>query len=296
MNELALTSPEEREAQFEEALENELDLLPDELSERWRTYFEEFPNVYKTAERRFKKIAEIRDRREGRRIEFEDISLNDRIAFTEKQRTEMIKAAKEAVASIEQEVLFLGNGATADVFLLETSMDICVKYIARTDPYQQDILSGEGNSLATEISYLERVEQLVVEGVRAPRYLFMVPGKLAYCMEAMDALNLSLVLGGKIPFHASEKLDPQEFARRLQNYLKALHGMGIVHGDIAARNIMIDKKTLLPVVIDFGKAKDANTFDATTLEDRIKMELETAKMLGQYLERYQKGERFDFSK
>lgn len=35
-----------------------------------------------------------------------------------------------------------------------------------------------------------------------------------------------------------------------------MHELGVAHGDLEARNVMIDRKTGLPRVIDFGRSKN----------------------------------------
>ena len=177
---------------------------------------------------------------------------------------------------------FLGNGATAEVFTLRRHPDvlnelICAKVIRDYSRY------AEGLSTTSEMSVLASVRNLIVEGVRSPVPLFAFSSMRlnGFVMEHLDAVNFRRILEGQttegFKDELPERFDLDEYFGRLRAYVKELHGQGIMHNDLHLRNMMIDRRTGLPRVIDFGKAVLERDLDKskTSLEEEAKRDLAT---------------------
>lgn len=72
-------------------------------------------------------------------------------------------------------------------------------------------------------------------------------------MEELDADGLQHILNGTV--EPPENFDAFRFFDEYAAFIESLHEAGIVHGDIAPRNVMVDRKTGKPRVIDFGRSK-----------------------------------------
>jgi tRNA A-37 threonylcarbamoyl transferase component Bud32 len=161
----------------------------------------------------------------------------------------------------------LGNGAVAEVYYMRGIVggDSCVKVVHDEARY------AEGIPLDKEAEVLEILRNVEVKGVRTPRpfYTFSSHRMKGMVMEELDAFNFRRVLEGKVTRGMKdvfpENFDLDDYFERLKEYFKHLHSLGVYHGDIALRNLMIDRKTALPAVIDFGKARLQAEIDKTNL-------------------------------
>ena len=78
-------------------------------------------------------------------------------------------------------------------------------------------------------------------------------GTAFYAMEHIE--------GGELPDPAKETWKPmtwseaKKLAIAILEALKAVHEVGLLHGDIKPANILVDKKTKQPILIDFGTAR-----------------------------------------
>ncbi len=281
-------------AALEVQIEHELDMIGEELAAFWENEFEKHPERYPTMQSRLDKVRSVRDIREGKDISHLELKFNERIVNSEALREQMRAAAEEAVEALSHPENFLGNGKTADVFRLNKSPNVCIKFIARPEAYQEETAKLGANTIETETEFLQAVEGMVMDGVRAPEYYFLMSGNhLGYCMEALPALNVSSVLNRLVSFRESDRLDPKRFGEQLENYIRALHAKGILHGDLANRNVMIDKETLSPRVIDFGKAKWISMLESQDRDTIVRNELATAHEIASQLANYQKNKRED---
>lgn len=152
---------------------------------------------------------------------------------------------------------FLGEGGAGKVFDLGEGR--CIKIM----PYRHKSSRAEmfdlGNRPEEEARIQNLVRNFVVEDVYAPVIVASYLGKeaAAIIMEQLDAVNLQMVLSGKDQL--PEKFELDDFFYRLEAYIEALNKeKGIIHNDLEPRNIMIDRKTGLPRVIDFGRSIDLN--------------------------------------
>ena len=156
---------------------------------------------------------------------------------------------------------FLGSGATAAVCTLQHEMEdktermVCAKIIR--DHQQYDL----GATVHVELEFLDRLSNLNVRGVRTPKPLFSFSSlkMTGLAMENLDAVNLEQTLKDRTADSTKEKMpasfNVEEYFDCLREYIVEMHKLGIIHNDIAPRNMMIDRETGLPRVIDFGRSQ-----------------------------------------
>jgi len=176
---------------------------------------------------------------------------------------------------IEDRSSYIDEGGAAKVYSFNVDVTpdqqrmICVK-ILKERQENPDIAYNKGNSVGEEAKFLEDVTGIEAGGVRSPYYLghYKSEDKNLLLMEELNAVNLQHILNGTESF--PEKFDVNEEFKGLENYLKMLHEMGIAHGDIEARNIMIDRESGQCYVIDFGRSVRLNLLkDETQKKENI---------------------------
>lgn len=178
---------------------------------------------------------------------------------------------------------FLGKGGTAQVYDLG---DQCIKLMPNR---HRDSRAGSynlGNPVSVEFQIQDSLRSVEVRGVYTPRILSFYDGEkiAAIVMERLDAANAQMVAngkeelpesfwGGKTP-EGTEDVESvlDDFFGALEDYVFEMHARGIVHGDLVPRNIMIDKKTGRPRLIDFGRSK------RITKEPKLRLENEQRLM------------------
>ncbi len=148
----------------------------------------------------------------------------------------------------------LGRGGIGNVF--DLGNHFCIKIMPNRENSPNREMYRRGNPPRQEAEFLRKLSGFECQGVRTPKAIGYYIGQkgTAILMETMDAVNLQLALNGKEKF--PENFDPYDFYDRLSSYIDHLHSdMGIAHGDLEPRNVMIDRETGLPIVIDFGNAR-----------------------------------------
>lgn len=193
----------------------------------------------------------------------------------------------------------LGNGATSEAYALRADpavndLMVCAKTVHDFSKYAEmmavDTKRGtrplNGKTMAEEMRILDDIRNLEVEGVRTPTPLFAFSdrnsGMEGYAMEQLDAVNLrrvkeKLMTEGRYDT-LPENFNPDDFFRRLRAYVKELHSQGIAHNDLYLRNMMVDRKTGHPRVIDFGAAirRDLDIHQETeSFEDKARKDFLT---------------------
>lgn len=281
----------EREAGLHEQVEFELELLPGDLRIFWEEKFESDPVLY-SPEVQLETIRRVRDIREGRTTYSRSENINSaEVRSTELSRSKIEAAFLEAIEAYKSRELFLGNGATAEVFGLPNAQNVCVKVITDHDAYARG-----GNTLRREVDFLQKLEDLEVDGVRAPRFYFHIQNitVLAYCMERFNAVNMSHLLTGLATMPHSMDIDPDEFADALREYVVRMHERGVAHNDLAPRNVMIDRETLMPRVIDFGRAQELSMISSGEQGELIARDLNSVESIREFIKGYQSGTRYKF--
>lgn len=163
---------------------------------------------------------------------------------------------QELAASIKDRLTpenFLGEGGAGKVFDLGNG--VCIKLMVNRENSPNRDLYDLGNSPAAEAEFLHQLGRFKSEEVYSPRVYGYYVGKrgAAIIMETLDAVNLQRALLGKE--NLPENFDFDDFFDRLEAYTQSLHAkMKIAHCDLDAKNMMVDRKTGRPIVIDFGRA------------------------------------------
>lgn len=150
---------------------------------------------------------------------------------------------------------FIDEGGASKVY--RVSERVCVKVLREhynnSNPHKSQMQLG--NSIDVEAAFLHQLAEVTVQGVRTPEYLMHVKESeiSAIVMEELHAVNLERVLLGKDSL--PETFNHHAFFEALEKYITEMHDTyGIAHGDLEARNIMVDRETGEPRLIDFGRA------------------------------------------
>lgn len=132
---------------------------------------------------------------------------------------------------------------------------LCIKMMKERHHIAQSEMFDLGNSVSSEAWFLKRTSSFEVDGVRSPVFVEYFDGKddVGIVMEKLKAVNLQHILNGTDEYPDGFMIE--DFFDRLESYIDELHDrMHICHGDLEARNIMVDRKTAMPRVIDFGRS------------------------------------------
>lgn len=181
---------------------------------------------------------------------------------------------------------YIDKGGAGIVYRLPQGLCIKVMQVVRHDmpgANKYDL----GNDTHEEAQYLKELSKFEAKGVRSPRYIGhtkkkMPDGMDGIVMEELRATNLEKMFKGdeEMP----EGFDWHTFMDALEGYISALHEKGIVHGDMAPRNVMVDKQTGLPRVIDFGRSFKKDTLSPTVWEQKIANEWTELERISEKIE------------
>ncbi len=158
---------------------------------------------------------------------------------------------------VNDESLCIGFGGAGKVFSYGFGSGVCVKIMKNRHRGAESARYNLGNDPKTEAIITSRMSACEVSGVRSPSCLaFLEGGEYGVIlMEELNAVNLQLVLNGdeKMP----ENFNFEKAMDSLYEYVEKMHSeMDIAHNDLYARNIMIDRESGNPYVIDFGRSID----------------------------------------
>lgn len=87
--------------------------------------------------------------------------------------------------------------------------------------------------------------------------------KSVLVMEKMNAITFREILGIEISQEnrkvLPENFDPELFFKKLEVFFEKIHKVGVYHCDVSYANLMIEKETNTPIVIDFGEAFEGDS-------------------------------------
>ncbi len=195
---------------------------------------------------------------------------------------------KEAMQAFEREILrlisnpdrFIDSGGAGDVFQLFSNREanLCVKIIKDRSKSDMASVMDLGNSPDTEARFQQIFSKFKIDGVRCPKcYGYWLSNDKSdlpagIIMEQLDAVNLQHVILGKNDIEMPKGFDADVFFDGVSEFLEQMHEKGIVHDDIAARNLMVDTITGEPRIIDFGRTKPLRGFSERDRERQINEE------------------------
>lgn len=272
-------SPEHDDAWYEAQSEALLRGLPHELSSR---LMNEIDEAELDAEPAYEKVQDFVRRRNGV-VEASEVDIIDadlvHSELHEQEDEKILECVSREIADIRSSLAdpgnFLGEGAVARVFESGTWPKVCYKVV------HDEVAYRKGNPVYREVNFLGDLNDLSVEGVRAPHAYFHghQADLIVIGMERVQGLSVEDVILRQPDALMELKqrgFDVKEFFRKLEAYVVGMHKRKIYHLDLFARNIMIDWETLDPRVIDFGKSKHFD-FDSD-MADHIEIaDFETMK-------------------
>lgn len=162
----------------------------------------------------------------------------------EKTKQKLKKITQEA---LEDKIESIGSGTTAKVVVSDQDANFCYKVITNVNNYRK------GNDVKQETEFLDKLTDIEGIHTRVPKpysYEMNKQGHL-YTMERLNAVSLQEILDGAQPLPA--EFDVQAFFQDLEEFIKKMHQKGVYHRDLSnPGNIMVDKNTGMPYIIDFG--------------------------------------------
>jgi serine/threonine protein kinase len=194
--------------------------------------------------------------------------------FSDKSLERFVEFAKHVF--IKENIHDSGN--FSEIFLSsDIDSNICFKKIK---PF-----SKPTNDAWEETDFLDRVYSLSKNsGVMVPKPIFALKALVKYNKESrpierqvigmsfMDAYKMEDVIESKNNARIPDNFNVDEYFGSLRNFIKKIHENGIYHADLFSRNIMIDKKTNAPVLIDFGEARGESLDEKRDAYGRLKIE------------------------
>jgi serine/threonine protein kinase len=196
------------------------------------------------------------------------------------------KAIERLRAIIDDPDSRIDSGGAAVVYRL--SNGVCMKVLHER---KEGLAYDAGNSIQEEARFNQLLTGFVKSGVRSPHYIGRIiaqsPKKMeAILMEELRAVNLQYILNGKAQMPQSFRLDP--FLNALGSYVTELNErLGIAHGDLEPRNVMVDSTSGLPRVIDFGRASLLRNIDPVRKKKKIDGDWSNFEKIEEKLEAFQ---------
>lgn len=178
---------------------------------------------------------------------------------------------------------YIDEGGAATVHHISDS--ICMKILHDRHTSAYSGLFKLGNSIDQEAYFLETLSDFGVGNTRSPRYVGRIESRTPgepniLLMEKLDAVNFQHVMNGTaiLPKVFSAK----KFFDELDRYIVALHTIHkIVHLDLEARNVMIDRETGMPRVIDFGRSRSISSLSKVSKEHCMNKDMDAVEEMYQ---------------
>jgi serine/threonine protein kinase len=221
--------------------------LPEEIKNRIEN---EFLEGEKTAEQALEKIKHILEKRRQQAAEFPELPTQEGV-YNEYIKQEQAKT-REKLRIITQEALenkmeSIGAGTTAKIVISSQDDNFCYKVITSIDNYRK------GNDVKQETEYLDKLTSITGTHTRVPKpysYEMNKSGHL-YIMERLNAASLQEIFDNVQQLPSG--FNSQEFFDDLEEFIHKMHQKGLYHRDLSnPGNIMVDKNTGMPYIIDFG--------------------------------------------
>lgn len=230
--------------------------------------------------------------RKIKRVTFylEDFLRDEGQTEQEKRLYEYLSLIKE---TFDDQDNYIDHGGAANVYSF-AGRDVCIKIMKNRHRSSRKEMYNLGNKPITEFSLMERLHNFERGGVRSPIAEACVESEESsmIIMEKLDAVNMQHILNGSEGM--PESFDRERFYESLEEYIEGLHEeKEIAHMDLFPRNVMIDRKTGVAYVIDFGRSlflndlseeekqksmkDDWNKYDELCLELEKFSERETSK-------------------
>jgi tRNA A-37 threonylcarbamoyl transferase component Bud32 len=230
--------------------------LPADLREIWREKTDDFSIDAA--------ISTIQDVLKSRDVAKERIFTTINEIRNPSLQEEVRAAVRTVESSFGRAELFVGNGSVAEVYYIPEAPHVCVKYLINPAMARE-----HGNNFREESQYLNHMKGFIVDGIRVPDLLFYHMSDFGTCfgMEKIDGKSINIITDNpeSIDFlEVIKKQDMQEVLKKMRNFITKMHTeKKLVHRDLTARNIMIDRDGNW-YVIDFGRARPIEIGDDST--------------------------------
>ena len=231
--------PEDIEARIEEMLST----LPEDLQMHWEEEYAE--TELAEQERTLKELIAKREQA----LSSPSANVRERPQHAPIEQRHPLAVANLIERLDEGSRVLLGKGNAAHVISSVRNEGACYKVML-----PKESLPAGTNSIAREVDLQEEIANLgEIAGVRAPKvYSFVEDGEVrAIMMERLDAVSFDdILIYNKEPF--PEAFDSKKFFDALTEYIELLHSKNYYHRDLHGGNVLIDRKTGMPYVVDFG--------------------------------------------
>ncbi|MCB9811060.1 protein kinase, partial [Candidatus Nomurabacteria bacterium] len=211
-------------------------------------------------------------------MSFENLSitaepnLKEKVESLDPETAEAVKEGIKRILSYEQERFYIDEGGVGKLYHLPGGL--CIKILDERHNHPQRHLFDLGNEPKEESDLQNKMSRTKYDGLTRSPYVFSVfvaesrEEKNAIVMEELSAVNMQHVINGRESLPDNFSLN--SFFSDLADFLDHMHTTDqIAHTDLYARNIMIDKETGEPRVIDYGRAKDLSRINDEEKEKLI---------------------------
>lgn len=223
-------------------LNRALATLPPELQDKWDEDHGDLP----LEEQEVLMDAYMEKRKEVLARSFQDYEHQAEVPTTHEYPQELV----DALAALERnDHRVVGEGQAARVITTTSENGLCFKML-----FPKHSTPAGSNSIAHEVALQEQIWRLgTVAGVRVPEAYSFVESDTAriITMELLDAVSVrDVFIDRKEP--CPDTFNPATFFEMLGAYITFLHENHYYHRDLHEGNVLIDRVTGEPRVIDFG--------------------------------------------
>jgi Protein kinase domain. len=232
--------------QIEKRIDELLSLLPEEIGSKW-----EEKHLNDDPEKQLSSLEEILARRSKIRIPHTEVETHERPRTVRVEETYPL-AITQLIERLEHEAhTLLGQGKAGRVVASVRNPEICYKVMLPIDRIPRGT-----NSVAVEADIQMAVSALgEIEQARAPQvHAYVEHGETrAIMMESLDAVSIRDLANGKEGW--PESFEPKRFFASLEAFVAVMHDNGYHHRDLHDGNVMVDRSTGNPRIIDFGYSR-----------------------------------------